>query len=147
MPDVSVKITGLRELGKAFKQMDSELGKEMKVGFKGLAERIAGLVRGGLPGNAGRFIKSSGTQRGAGISFPGGEDTGRGDFLPWLMFGGSTGKGHQVGKPWSGSVKRPLVKDGGVLYQTIKAHREDIEQEAGDLMERLATKAGFDLSG
>ena len=65
-------------------------------------------------------------------------------FYPWLDFGGSTGRGHRVGVPWTGSIKRALVKGGRYVYPTIEEARADIEDQVGDVLIGLASERVYD---
>jgi hypothetical protein len=142
-----VRVTGLRELGQGFKSIERGLGRELSKGLRGVAETVAGAIRSRMPGSAGAGIKARGTQRGAGIAFPGGEATGPQDFIPWLEFGGSTGKGHKVGVPWSGSVQRERIDGGRWIYPTIAAHNDQISEDVAEVLEDLAKKVGFRTHG
>lgn len=142
-----IRIHGLRELGQAFKQVDREYGKQLQRGLKGIMETVAGAIRSKAPGGAGAYVKARATQRGGSIVFPGGEGTDPGDQFPWLDFGGSTGKGHQVGMPWSGSVERERISGGRYVYPAIAENRGEIQDRAGDLLLDTAKDAGFVTHG
>jgi hypothetical protein len=143
----SVKVTGLREFSDAMRQIDKQLGKELQHGLKAVMERVAAAIRAKVPGSAGSAIKATATQRSAGISFPGGEGSAKYDFYPWLDFGGSTGKGHRIGKAWSGSVERSRPSGGRYVYPTLAEHGEQIAEEIGDILLGLARDVGFTTHG
>jgi len=142
-----IRVTGVRELGTAFKKVDREFGKALQRRFKGLASQLVSTISGRIPGSAGSALRPQATQRGFGIAFPGGEAQGPMDFYPWLDFGGSTGKGHQVGVPWSGSVKREQVPGGRYIYPTIADNREEIGDQAAEALQDVARDAGFETHG
>lgn len=147
MTDVQIRIHGLKELAAAFKQIDSSVAKEFQRGLKGVAESLAGAIRAKVPGSAGGAIRARATQKSVGIAFPAGEAEGFYDYYPWLDFGGSTGKGHVVGSPWSGSVRRENPKGGRYVYPTISEQGPAITAAVGDVVIAVAKSAGFIVNG
>jgi hypothetical protein len=142
-----IRIHGVRELTKAFKQIDREYGKQVQRGMKAIGQQLLARIQERVPGGAGGGLKVRSSQRGFGITFPAGEATGTYDFYPWLDFGGSVGKGHQVGVPWSGSVRRDLVKGGRYVYPTIADEREAIGEAVVDTLMDLAHRFEFETHG
>jgi len=133
---VKVEITGGRELRKALKQIDTELGKELRTGFKGIAQAIVDKVTPHVPrltGNAAGSYKARGGQRGAAIAFGGP----KAEYAPWLEFGGKVGK--------KNSVERPFIKEGRWLYPTIKSEREQLIEATDDLIDKVVEHAGLDI--
>lgn len=146
MADVEVKVTGLNELGRAFKQIDTQLPGALKEGFTKIAESVATDVRAKVAHKSGRAagsVTARGKQRGAAIAVGGS----RAPYYPWLDFGGSVGRGHKPGVGGSGAIKRDMVPDGRYLYPTIAEHNKQIKNEVDQLLERLARQAGFDTKG
>lgn len=143
MNDISVKVTGIRELQRALRQVSDEAPRELRDEFRKLAERIAGKVADRVPhvsGRAAGSVKPRATQRGASIAV-GGQAA---PYYPWLDFGGSVGRGHRPGISWSGAVKR-MAQDGGrYLYPTLRDENESIRKDLDQVLGRLASKAGFE---
>lgn len=142
-----VRVTGIRELGAAFRKMDREYSKALQRGFKGLGQQVLSAIQGRVPGSAASSLKVRSTQRGFGIAFPAGEGRETFDFYPWLDFGGTTGKGHQIGIPGSGSVKRDRTEGGRYIYPVLADRREEIGDEAAAILLDVARDAGFETHG
>jgi hypothetical protein len=148
---VRVEIHGVRDLQKALKQMDTGMEKALKNEFLDIAESVASGVRSkvvkGPTGRASASVKARASNRGASIAVGGT----KAPYYPWLDFGGSVGRGHQPGKPWSGAIRRDWkgvpVGKGRWLYPTITEHRDDIVDQTDDALERLARQAGFETEG
>jgi hypothetical protein len=145
--DVRIITHGVKELQKALKQMDANAPKELKAGFTNIAENVAAAIRPKIPGSgrAASSVKARGSQRGGAIAFGGS----RAPHYPWLDFGGSVGRGHQQGRPWSGAIKRDWrgnpAGEGRYVYPTIREKRDYIIRETDEMMERLAKRAGFEV--
>jgi hypothetical protein len=141
-----VRITGLKELNSALRQMDADLPKQLQQEFKRIATTVAQKVQSKVPRRTGRAassVKPRGAQRGASIAVGGS----RAEYYPWLDFGGSTGKGHISGSSGSGSVKRPVIPQGRYLYPTLAEENDRIREEVDAVLARIAQSAGFDQRG
>lgn len=140
---VRVEVKGLAELGRAFKQVDVELPNALKAALKGIAEGVAGVARGKVPhksGDAAGSIVARSTTRGAGIAFGGS----KAPYLPWLNFGGTTGKGHQRG-PGQGSIHRDSPKPDRYIYSAIHEAREETAKEVEAAIIGVARSEGFEV--
>ena len=127
MADAKVEIHGLKELSVAFRRVDKTLVGELKVSFRGLAEHVVGVIIGRMPRRSGKAVasvKPRGTTRGAAIAFGGT----KAPYMPWLDFGGSTGRGHRPGVAGSGAIKRDMIPDGRYVYPGIAQSRPEIER-------------------
>lgn len=136
--DVSVKITGLRELGRAFRQMDVDLPKELKAEFLPVAQRVVGVVQQRMPHRSGRAqgsVKARASARGASIA-AGGRAA---PYYQWLDFGGSVGRNR--------SVKRTMPKGGRYIYPAIAESRDEIVKGADEAVAKVARSAGFGTRG
>jgi hypothetical protein len=141
--DVKVEVTGLNQLVRAFKQVDADIPKGLRVEMLGIARMVAGDIQRRVPhqsGRAARSVRPRASPRGAGIAFGGNAAP----YYPWLDFGGSTGKGHRPGVGWSGSVERDMPDGGRYVYPTIKDNGPKIEQAAGDAVINAAKRAQFE---
>lgn len=119
----------------------------IKEEFKGIAARVAEAAARKAPGSAGASITPRASNRGAAIAFGGRKEP----HFPWLDFGGSVGRGHMPGVPWSGAIKRDWrgnpTGSGRYIYPTISEHREDTRDAVDDAIERLAKRASFTTRG
>lgn len=151
---VRVELRGVRELNRAFKQVDLALPKELRKEFRAVAQLIRDRAA-GKAGRPGRVLKVRAGQSGAGIAFPAGGTWNRSsahdpnDFWPWWDFGGSTGRGHQPGAGGSGAIKREWTGGAGgrFLYPTIGESKGEIGAAADDAIEHVVKRAGFDTKG
>lgn len=144
--DVKIRIKDIGRFTGALKQVNRNVGNELKGGFKKIAESVAEKTRSKVARKSGRAagsITARGKQKGAAIAV-GGQ---KAPYYPWLDFGGSTGRGHIPGKAWSGAIKRPMVPSGRYLYPTIKQEGPTIRRETDKLLERVVKNAGFDTRG
>lgn len=147
MQDVKTEVRGIRELSGALRKIDSESQKKLKESFKGIAESVASSVRTKVPkrkGRAAASIVARGSTRGASIAF-GGQ---KAPYMPWLDFGGSVGRGHRSGVPWSGAIKRDWLGNptgmGRYVYPTIKEHGREIKEETDKALKKAIKSAGFE---
>jgi len=142
----AIEVRGLREVQSAFRKVDKDLPKELRVEFKAIAEDVATGIRAKVPqltGHAAASVRPRASQRGAAIAFGGNAAP----YFPWLDFGGTTGKGHRPGVAYSGSVKRDWKGrpgDGRYVYPTITERSKDIEQAAEDAVMKVAHNAGLE---
>jgi hypothetical protein len=166
MDDVKLRVTGLKEVQGAFRQVDLDLPKELRLHLKDIADHVVGIAQQRMPhieGEAQKSLKPRATQKGAGIAFPsGGPDSwapgmggskGRGEkgaYYPWLDFGGTTGRGrvsaggHQRASA-RGNANRPLVKGGRYLYPAIGESKGYIEEQVLAAVEVVAERAKFEV--
>lgn len=147
---VEVKVTGLRELARGFKQIESGLDRELKTEFHQIAVAVVKGVQQRMPhstGRAQRSVKPRSSTRGAAIAAGGTAAP----YYPWLDFGGSVGRGHKPGVAWSGAVKRDWTGkpggDGRYLYPAISDMRDETAEAALDAVERAAKRANFETRG
>lgn len=150
MNDVSVKVSGLAAVDRAFRGIDRSLQAELKSELLDVAEGVATDVRSRMPrrkGRAAASVKARASGRRAAIA-AGGRAA---PYFQWLDFGGSVGRGHRPGVAWSGAIKREWmgvpVGEGRYLYPGIRAKRKDIEQGAGDAVLNAAAANGFETRG
>ncbi len=136
----TVKVTGLREVNSALKEVDAGLPKAMQREFKAIAEVVATAARGKEPRRTGRAagsISARATQRGAGIAFS--DSDGSVPYFPWLNFGGGVGRKH--------SIQRSVVTPDRYIYTSIAAAKDETQRAVDDAVKRVAGQAGFDTEG
>jgi hypothetical protein len=161
-----VEVTGLRELQGAFKQLEGNLPKELRVSFKALADHVVGVAQQRMPyisGEAAKSLRPRATQRGASIAFPAGGRPWQGEvggYYPWLDFGGTTGRGRVAAGGYTnakgkfvnshakatrgGAINRPVIKGGRYLYPAIAASADFLTTGVDHSIESVAKHAGFD---
>jgi len=130
-----VEIRGIKELGRAFKQIDDDLAPELKSRFMGIASDVATTAQGKVPrisGKAAGSIKPRASVRGASIAFGGTAAP----YMPWLNFGGRVGRRK--------SIVRERVTPDRYIYTTIGQKRDDISDAADDAIVDVARHAGFE---
>lgn len=140
-----VKVHGLREVVAAMREADAAVPKRLREHLLPVARLVASRTAAKVPrekGDAAGSLSARAGQSGASVAFGGASAP----HFPWLDFGGSVGKGHRPGVPWSGSVTRPWMPGGRYVYPTIAEHRDDIAEAALDAVERSATDAGLKVS-
>lgn len=145
--DVRVVVQNVGKLQSALKKVDANTGKQLKEGFRQIAERVANSARDRVPRKSGRAaasVKARGSQRGGAIAFGGSAAP----HYPWLDFGGSTGHRHKQGVAWSGATKRPWLGnpggEGRYVYPAIRDHNKDIMDSVDELLARVIRDADFD---
>ena len=140
-----VKVQGLREVVAALREADAEVPKRLREYLLPIARLVAARTAAKVPrdtGDAAGSVSARAGQRGASVAVGGASAP----YFPWLDYGGSVGKGHRPGVPWSGSVVRPWMPGGRYVYPTIAEHRDEIAEAALDAVERSATDAGLKVS-
>lgn len=109
-----------------------------------LAHRVLAETQRRIPHRSGTTA-ATGEVRGATVTFGGA----RAPWYPWLEFGGSVGRGHRRGKPWSGSVKRDWLGapggSGRYLFPALAAVKAECLAEAADALGGAAHDAGFEV--
>lgn len=133
-----IEVRGIRELNKALKQVDAELPKELRLGFKRISEMVVSSAQGKVPvisGAARSSIKPRAAQKGAGIAFGGT----KAPYFPWLNFGGNVGRRK--------SVHRDRITPDRYIYTSINEMGPQIEQEIDLLLKEVIQDAGFDTKG
>lgn len=141
------RVTGLREVTAGLRQQSKEAPRALRSAFLPIAQKVASEVQQKVPHRTGRAaasVKARAGQRGAAIAF-GGDAA---PYFPWLDFGGTVGRGHELG-PWKGSIKRPWagrpIGSGRYVYPTIEEQSEEIRRAAEDAVLGVARDAGFEV--
>lgn len=132
-----IRISGIRELQSALREMDRALPKTLRVGLNKIAELVVNNARPLVAKRSGRAaasLKVKSSQREARVG-AGGR---RAPHYPWLDFGGRTGPAR--------SVVRPFYKDGRYIYPTVARQRPQINELAADVLTQVATDAGLEVT-
>lgn len=134
MGEQRVVVTGLRDLNKGLKELDSEAADAMRKAMKDIAEGVASDVRARVPRRSGKAAASyrpRGGVKGASIAFGGA----KAPYAPWLDFGGAVGRRK--------SIRRPVVKGGRYLYPAIDDNMSDLEDKVADAIDSITRRYGF----
>jgi hypothetical protein len=134
--DVKVGIEGLAQFNRGLRKLDKEAPKGLRIALNGVAELLVTETRKQIPkrtGKAAASLKASSTRTSARVAI-GGK---KAPYYPWLDFGGKTGRGK--------SVNRPFYKQGRYLYPTLGRIRPDIEKALGAALTAVARDAGLDV--
>jgi hypothetical protein len=134
--DVKVGIEGLAQFNRGLRKLDKEAPKGLRIALNGVAELLVTETRKQIPkrtGKAAASLKAQSTRTSARVAV-GGK---KAPYYPWLDFGGKTGRGK--------SVNRPFYKQGRYLYPTLGRIRPDIEKALGAALTAVARDAGLDV--
>lgn len=125
-----IRVTGLREVQKALKELDGQSQKELRLALNDAAQIIVNVAQRKVPtvtGAARASIRATSGQREARVS-AGGR---KAPYLPWLDYGGSTGRDR--------SVKRPFLRGGRYIYPAYEEQHTNVmrllEKRITDLMD------------
>lgn len=131
-----IQAPGLRDLRRSFRRLAPEVDKGLKVGFRRVAKPIRDEGRVNAPhlsGKLARSLRISVVQRGVSI-------TSRVPYANVQHWGGSTGRGHQPGVPWSGSI---MVEPSLFLSKALEDHEDETMDEMGRVVDLAALRAGW----
>jgi hypothetical protein len=131
-----IRVTGLAELNRALRQLDKDAPKRLRVAFNDAAELLVSRARPKVPsrsGNARASMKAKSTRTMARVSVGGTKAR----YYPWLDFGGKTGIG--------GSVVRPFFKEGRYVYPTLREIRPDILANLEQGLRDVVRSTGMDV--
>lgn len=134
-----IKVTGLAELTRALKKVDSDLPKAMRLANNEAANVV---VRGALAlnvpsrsGKAAKSIKAKSTRTEGRVQGGGNQAP----YYPWLDFGGRVGRRH--------SVVREFIKEGRFIYPAYKQNKEQVRDAYEMALRNLCISAGLGVSG
>jgi phage gpG-like protein len=133
---IRVDTSGLRELRRDLKGMDRAVDKQLVREFRTIGRDIAQEGSALAPRKTGTLagsLKPSVTLRGVAVGS-------RLEYANVAHWGGTTGRGHQPGVPWSGSVR---VQPSLFLSRAVERQQNKIVDEIGDAIERAATDVGW----
>lgn len=134
--DVKVSIEGLAEFNRGLRKLDSEAPKGLRIALNSVADSLVAKTQPLIPkrsGAAAKSLKAKSTRTSARVSM-GGRSA---PYMPWLDFGGRTGRNR--------SVERPFYKEGRYLYPTLRRVRPDIEDQLRKALVGVARDAGLDV--
>lgn len=135
--DAKVKIEGWREINRALRSVSKTAPVALRLSGNEAAKLLINRTQPKIPKLTGRgaaSLKASSTRTSARVSMGGP----RAPWMPWLDFGGRTGRRR--------SVKREFLKEGRYLYPTLREIRPQIEKSLKDGIIKAARDAGLDVS-
>lgn len=132
-----INVSGLRQLSRQLRAIDSDLPKALRAALNEAAQDVIDEARPKIPvksGRARRALKAASTRtesrvRAGGRIAP---------YYPWLDFGGRTGR--------KKAHLRPFLKDGRYLYKTYDDLKRSgqFEDTLKKAIERVVERAGLD---
>lgn len=131
-----IKIDGLKQFLAHLKTVDAELPKTLRVAFNDAANVVISDARPRVPRRTGRAassIKASSTRNKVRIK----EGGARAPYMPWLDFGGRTGK--------KKTVKRPFLKDGRYVWSSFTQKRPELIEAITKALADSARAAGIEV--
>jgi hypothetical protein len=131
-----IAVDGLKEFNRGLRRLDAELPKGLRIALNGCSDFLIQKTKGLIPkrtGAAANSLKAKSTRTSVRIGV-GGK---RAPYYPWLDFGGKTGIG--------GSVKRPFYKEGRYLYPTLRHNRDEFTKIMEKAVVGVARGAGLDV--
>jgi hypothetical protein len=134
---LTLGITGLKEINKALRQIDSDAPKGMRVALNGCADFLIDKVRPQIPkktGAAARSLKARSTRTSVRIAVGGTSAP----YYPWLDFGGKVGK--------NDSVVRPFFTEGRYIYPTFRTSKEEFTKIMDGAVMAVVVGAGLDVT-
>ncbi len=132
-----ISVRGLAEFQRALKKLDSELPKMVRLANNEAADLLISKIQPVIPtitGKAKNSLKARSTRTSARIAI-GGK---RAPYVPWLDFGGKTGRNK--------SVVRPFIKEGRYVYPTLAKYRDEISEKQYEALAAVARQAGLEVT-
>lgn len=135
MPD-QIKVEGLNQFVRSLKQFDADLPKTLRVAFNEAAGFVVDEARPRVPTRTGR-AKASIRARSVRTAVRVVEGGAKAPYMPWLDFGGRTGRNR--------SVERPFYKEGRYVWWAFKNRRSDVLEAAENALRDAAEAAGLEV--
>jgi hypothetical protein len=135
--EARIEVQGLAQLNRSLRQVSTDAPKGLRLALNEAAELLADRTRPQIPRRTGRAaasLKAKSTRTSARVSMGGRQAP----YLPWLDFGGRTGRGR--------SVKRPFLREGRYLYPTLAKFRPEIEAKLQAALQQVVRDAGLDVT-
>lgn len=135
--DPRISVQGLADVNRGLRRVDTEAPKRLRLALNDAASMLVDKTRPEMPSRSGRArasLKARSTRTSARVALGGA----RARYVPWLDFGGRTGRNR--------SVERPYYKEGRYLYPTLRKVRPQIEQALREGIVAVARDAGLDVT-
>lgn len=131
-----IRVDGLREFQRSLRQMDADLPKQLRVILNQAAQVVVDYAVPRIPratGAAAGSVKVRSSQRESRVAMGGR----RAPYMPWLDFGGRTGPGR--------SVNRPFMREGRYLYVGLRVKRDEVTELMESGLRALGAGAGLEV--
>lgn len=132
-----IRITGLRDIQAALRQLDGESQKQLRLVLNSAAEAVVGGAARRVPtktGAARKSLRATSSQREAKVT--GGSK--KVSYYGWLDFGGKTGRDR--------SISRPFFQTGRYIYPAYDANKDSIGKALGQALVDLCRNVGLEVS-
>lgn len=136
MAESTIRIEGLAEFSRGLRRLDAEAPRQLRITLNGAADLLITRARPKVPritGNAVASMKAQSTRTSARVTVGGR----KAPYFPWLDFGGKTGIG--------GSVVRPFYREGRYVYATLAEIGPEIAALLDSGIRQVARDAGLDV--
>jgi hypothetical protein len=133
----AIKIEGLKEFRAGLKRMDKDLPKGIRIALNSVVDIVVDDARPRIPrrsGKAANSLRSQSTQTLARIKAGGS----RAPYFPWLDFGGKTGPGKRI--------ERPFYKKGRYVWLSFADKRTEVTHALDDALAGVARGAGLEVT-
>lgn len=133
----AIRVQGLSEFQRGLKKLDSDAPKALRIGLNTAATILVTHVQPKVPRRTGRArasFKARSTRTSARVGMGGN----KAPYTPWLDFGGRTGRG--------GSVQRPFFREGRYLFPTLREVSPEIEEALLNAIKDVARQAGIEVT-
>ena len=131
-----VHVVGLAEVRQSLRLLDRDAARDMQKGLRVAMKPVTSQAKTFAPHRSGKL---AGSLR----PFAAGNSVGVRSRLPYANvqhWGGSTGRGHKPGVPWSGSI---FVRPTFFVSEAIRRNEDKIVDAVGDVIEQHAMKMGW----
>ena len=131
-----ISIDGLAQFSRALRRLDGELPKLLRLAMNKAAGVVVDYGQAKIPKRTGRAaatIKARSTRTAVRVV----EGGPRAPYVPWLDFGGRTGRRK--------ATVREFITSGRYLYPALTDKRAEIERALEDALREVADAAGLEL--
>jgi hypothetical protein len=132
----AIKVEGLNQTVRALKKLDAEIPKTLRVAFNNAADIVVSTAQPRVPTRTGRArasIKARSVRTAVRVQ----EGGARAPYMPWLDFGGRTGK--------KKSVVRPFLKEGRYVWWAFAQKKGEVLDAALSAITDAAEAAGLEV--
>lgn len=129
-----IQITGLRQMNKALKQVDTDLPKGTRLALNEGATIVADEARPHVPRRTGRAAatyRARSTRTAARVAIGGA----KAPYVPWLDFGGT-----------ANTAKRQFIKSGRYLFPALERKRPEVLAALERAVVAVVEGAGLDVT-
>lgn len=132
----AIRIDGLDAYVRNLRKLNNDVPKALRVAFNEAADIVITAAKPGVPRRSGKAvgsIKARSTRTSVRVV----EGGNRAPYMPWLDFGGKTGRLKRT--------KRPFIKGGRYLYPALAEKTDEITAALQDALIQAARDAGIEV--